>query len=132
MMRGWWLLCVLGCSQEPRVGIAVGNPGDGPARLAPLEDFDITAASVDVAGWEGITCEGETWFQDVGATIDLVDGAVALPTESWCGLRLALDGPLEVQLAGLASVEADGRPGASTELSGAPAARKKRCGVRAR
>jgi hypothetical protein len=103
------LLLAAACSNPNHGGTAVGNPTGLTVDTAPGTSVVFTSASAPVASLSTVSCAGDRLDIPVGRELDLL-GADILTVflEDSCAVRVAFDGPLELQ--------ADGPEGSTLSL----------------
>ncbi|MEQ1502217.1 MAG: hypothetical protein ABMB14_08295 [Myxococcota bacterium] len=97
---GAWALTAVwcGCLPDPHGGTAVGNPGDADIKARSVDPevvlaevtVPVGAVVVDRCGGDAVVIEAPTILDGLAPS----DAPVAVPAGVWCGLSLALDGPV--------------------------------------
>ena len=114
------LLLLLGaCGGDPiHEGVLVGNPGEVVVKTASATGLTFRSGEVDVDTIHLLGCDGEddTLIAE-GVTVDLLGGSrLGVPEGVWCGLSVALAGPLTW------TADLDGVSDETAEISLAPEA----------
>jgi hypothetical protein len=80
-------------------GTSVGNPGETRMAIASGKGVQTSQASVAVASMTWTACDGSTTQVAVNETLDLLAApAVESPAGNWCGVDVAVDAPLSVEI----------------------------------